>query len=162
MNSPDLTDKPRAAHDTPVATEDGASPAAALNAGLVRRGHNPWRGKDQTPAAAAEGSAAKTPAETPPARPASPTNRGTRARELLDRVEPGAPRPEPEPPSTAATLRARLRPNADGGTDRRIRDDDGPTLLDRLPEGVLKDAAIFAAVFIVSCALMLYLSLRAF
>ncbi len=131
---------------------DGPAPAAALSAGIVRRGHNPWWGKDQKnppPAGPQPDDAAKT---------AIPPSLGranlARARTMLDREDPAAPKPAPKTASEPAGARARLRPPPGA--------DISPGLLERLPTQMLIDVAVFATVFTVSCGLMLYLSLYAF
>lgn len=85
---------------------DGASPAASLDAAMVRRGRDPWRG-DETPASAA-------------------------AR-----------------PTRASVTAAR---------DSRF---ERPSIRDRLPVGWQRDVVVFVAVFTVSAAAMIVLSMGA-
>jgi hypothetical protein len=126
-------------------TADGPAPAAALSAGIVRRGHNPWWDKDQkTPAPA--NPKAEDAAKIDPVLDAT-RRKLTRARIMLDREDSPA-----QGPAAPSIVRAHLPP----------RPDTGPGLFERLPMQMLADAAVFVAVFTVSCGLMLYLSPYAF
>lgn len=131
---------------------DGPAPAAALSAGIVRRGHNPWWGKDQKKPAPAksrpeDAAESATPPSLPRANPA-------RARTMLDREDPLSQNPVPKTVSEPSGARTRLRPPPGADTDTGF--------LERLPVQMLIDVAVFATVFTVSCGLMLYLSLYAF
>ncbi len=131
---------------------DGPAPAATLSAGMVRRGHNPWWGKDQkNPAPAKPRPEGETKPEPPP-----PAARGNfvRARTLLNREDTPAQNPAPKTDPALPGVRTRLRPPPDANANTG--------LFERLPVQMLTDFAVFAAVFTVSCGLMLYLSLYAF
>ena len=128
-----------------VADTGDPAPAATLSAGMVRRGHNPWWGKDQKPAPARTGGEAEAQLSAPAL--ISGRDRVTRARTLLDRDT---------PPPAPTERRSRLRATAE------IEAGNGHGLLEHLPVEMLKDVAIFIAVFTVSCALMLTLSVYAF
>lgn len=137
---------------------DGAAPAAALNAAMVKRGRNPWWGKDQNQPRAEKTDPARAGAGRRPPSPGVPTN--ARARMLLDKADRKVPAAAPEAPGHAASLRARLRPGPDDASQSITTfEEHGPPLLDRFPEGLLRDIGLFAAVFVIGCALMLYLSL---
>jgi len=128
-----------------IADTDGPAPAATFSAGMVRRGHNPWWGKDQKPAPARTSGEAEAQLSAPAL--ISGRDRVMGARTLLDRDT-----PPPVPTERRSRLRAMTPPQADSGAG----------LFEHLPVEMLKDVAIFIAVFTVSCALMLTLSVYAF
>jgi hypothetical protein len=128
---------------------EGPPPAASLTATMVRRGGNPWWGKDQPKAT--------TPAGTDKTVPWQPP-RPLRARALLEReerleaAESSSIDTDMHEPEGRAPLRAALAATAER---------DGDSLFENLPTGLLRDIGIFIAVFAVSCAAMLYLSFGA-
>jgi len=101
--------------------------------------------KDQKPAPARTSGEAEAQLSAPAL--ISGRDRVMGARTLLDRDT-----PPPVPTERRSRLRAMTPPQADSGAG----------LFEHLPVEMLKDVAIFIAVFTVSCALMLTLSVYAF
>ena len=137
---------------------DGPPPAASLSAAMVRRGNNPWWGKDQpkpAPVAKAK-SAAPAGADAPAWHPPRPL----RARALLAREERQENKENAEAIPDGAIAAAGPRAAPRGGFAAAPQDDAG-SFLENMPPGLLRDIGIFLAVFSLSFAVILYLSFGA-